>query len=808
MKKISLLVLVCMLLCFVFASCGLIGGNKTCEHVDANNDGVCDNCEEKVGENTPNPDPDPEPDPDPKPDPDPDPTPVTYTVSVTADANVTLSNSTITVNEGTDATFTATVSDKYVVFADGAEVVGNPVVENGNKVYTYKVAAVSANASVTLTTQQVVFAEVVAEGTGSFTGIAPWNATAGTITFDVPAAGTYYVVSTDDENVEFGAEDVESIWKCTTPYEFTVDAAGSVTLTTKYYSYMEIDSVEFNYKVFAVDPIVLPQKSDVNVVLPSYITMNVKIEAPATPGLYWVGSDVADLAWNDMLGAGFFASVEEGDEYIEFTLKSYDTTDSTFEFGYNVTVPASVVIVEGDNNIDVLLGHYTKVTFTATKNGAYLLKTTANDSFFYYWSAADNMMFGSYSTTYVTDVLSAGDTVEYYVKNSYAEEDLVEVVNLSYLGYELVSGETNTVPATADGTPVFIANVENYTDYTYMITAGENAKLGFIDGDGNVVYVDAKEILIADGEILNFVVATVDGTDADVEVNVELLVYEVDMIVGDNTFDLLPGKVYTVNVSGLAYFAEYYFVFDSEKVTILLNGEPVSPNTTYTWFFDSVTIALLGDTAESVTVTIDCPEASSNTLVLGENSVYVTIENFWASEVESVFTADEAGTYTISAADGEENAVLIVEGAYGFEMVDLPYEFTLAEGESITLIISSAADVMNETEDYVDVVITKNAAEGGLVLGENSIYVTIENNFAGNVEATFTATEAGTYTINAADGEENAVVIIETLNSSEMVDLPYEFTLAEGESITLIISSAADVMSETEDYVDLVIAKI
>ena len=279
------------------------------------------------------------------------------------------------------------------------------------------------------------------------------------------------------------------------------------------------------------------------------------------------------------------------------------------------------------------------------------------------------------------------------------------------------------------------------------------------------------------------------------------------MIVGDNTFDLLPDKVYTVNVSGLAYFSEYYFAFDSEKVTILLNGEPVSPNTAYTWFFDSVTIALLGDTAESVTVTIEYPEASSNTLILGENSVYVTIENYWASEVESVFTADEAGTYTISAADGEENAVLIVEGVYGFEMVDLPYEFTLAEGESITLIISSAANVMTETEDYVDVVITKNAAEGGLVLGENSIYVTIENYFANAVEVTFTASEAGTYVLTPADGEQNAIVLIEDMYGSEMVDLPYEFTLAEGESITLLVTTGANVMTETEDNVDLVLTK-
>ena len=712
MKKISLLVLVCMLLCFVFASCSLIGGDKTCEHVDANNDGVCDTCEEKVGDPTPDPDPkpDPDPDPDPKPDPDPDPdpTPVTYTVSVTADANVTLSNSTITVNEGADATFTATVGAKYVLSATGATVVGEPTVENGNKVYTYKVSAVSSDASVSVASQQVVFAEVVAEGTDSFTDLLEWNAAEGSITFDVPVAGTYFVFSTNDENVTFGAAD-GSVWDCVSPYEFTVDAAGSVTLMTSYFSYMDIDSVEFDYVVVALDPVVLPEKSDVDVVLPAGFTFNVKITAPATPGLYWVGSSLTELAWNDSLESGCFVNVAEGDEYIELTLKNYDTTSTLFNFDYSVTIPSAVVIVEGDNNVDVLLGHYTKVSFTADKAGSYLLQATVNGSFFYYWEADYDMMFGSYSTTYVTDVLAAGDTVEYYVRSNYAEEDLVEVVNLSYIGQELTTG-TNEVLANADGAAACIVNVDNYTDYTYKITAGENAKLGFIDGDGNVVYVSEKELLIADGEILKLLVATVDGTDALVEVNVEIVVYEVDMIVGDNTFDLLPDKVYTVNVSGLPYVSEYYFEFDASKVAILVDGEPVNPNETYVWYFSGVEIVLLGDETETVSVSLVsqvATETADVTLVLGENSVYVTIEDYFASEVTVEFTADEAGTYVLSAADGEDNAVVIIGDMYMSEMVDLPYEFTLAEGESITLLVTTGANVMTETEDYVDLVLTK-----------------------------------------------------------------------------------------------------
>ena len=140
-------------------------------------------------------------------------------------------------------------------------------------------------------------------------------------------------------------------------------------------------------------------------------------------------------------------------------------------------------------------------------------------------------------------------------------------------------------------------------------------------------------------------------------------------------------------------------------------------------------------------------------------------------------------------------------------MVELPYEFTLEAGASITLLVTTGADVMTETEDYVDLLITKKANENELVLGENSIYVTIENYFANTVEVTFTATEAGTYVLNAADGEENAVVLIEDAYGSEMVELPYEFTLEAGASITLLVTTGADVMTETEDTIDLVLTK-
>ena len=115
---------------------------------------------------------------------------------------------------------------------------------------------------------------------------------------------------------------------------------------------------------------------------------------------------------------------------------------------------------------------------------------------------------------------------------------------------------------------------------------------------------------------------------------------------------------------------------------------------------------------------------------------------------------------------------------------------------------------MTLTEDYIDLVIAfANEEADGLVLGENSVFVTVNNYFCAGTEVSFTAEQAGTYTINAADGEQNAdLTLITASGDAEWIEnLPYEFTLEAGESITFVVATTA-IMTLTEDYIDLVVA--
>ncbi|MBR5797609.1 MAG: hypothetical protein IKY29_01510, partial [Clostridia bacterium] len=196
-------------------------------------------------------------------------------------------------------------------------------------------------------------------------------------------------------------------------------------------------------------------------------------------------------------------------------------------------------------------------------------------------------------------------------------------------------------------------------------------------------------------------------------------------------------------------------------------------------------------------------QPSGGALVLGENSVYVQVLNFWPQQTEMTFTAPWAGTFTLSLAAGEFNADIY--DAFGNWIENIPYTFTLEAGESITFYFATLDFMVDE--DYIDVVIAEGEAppeEPGveLVLGENSVYVTVTNFFQDQTKVTFTAPFAGTFTISWADGETNGDLYDAFGNWFEV--MPYTFTLEAGESINFYVQSTD--WEITEDFIELVIA--
>ncbi len=103
-----------------------------------------------------------------------------YTVTVTKPVNVTIAG-TLTADEGEDVTFTATVDWQYTLSVTGATQVGEPTTADELTSYTYKVSAIQANTSVTITATQIHFSgnfnetncSVTIPANGSYTATLP-----------------------------------------------------------------------------------------------------------------------------------------------------------------------------------------------------------------------------------------------------------------------------------------------------------------------------------------------------------------------------------------------------------------------------------------------------------------------------------------------------------------------------------------------------------------------------------------------------------------------------------------------------------
>ncbi len=185
------------------------------------------------------------------------------------------------------------------------------------------------------------------------------------------------------------------------------------------------------------------------------------------------------------------------------------------------------------------------------------------------------------------------------------------------------------------------------------------------------------------------------------------------------TFDIVDN--YTTQYTG----TYSYSVDSTDTVTVMAGTDDISSVLNFKQDNGELTLVIRGTdyplTASTGSITPQNPE-----LVIGANAIDVEVVNNFCAGVDATFTATEAGTYILSVADDEDNASVAYYGDpndYSDDVWDVfeegDYEFTLAAGESITFNIATS-DVML-TEDTIDLVLTKQGAQGGGNAGGGSV---------------------------------------------------------------------------------------
>ncbi len=320
---------------------------------------------------------------------------------------------------------------------------------------------------------------------------------------------------------------------------------------------------------------------------------------------------------------------------------------------------------------------------------------------------------------------------------------------------------------------VMVATYDYNADTIDFAISTENPDQGGSEPQDNVLVLGDNAILVPtpnfQTEYLNYTFTSVNGgtfilkpTATELRADVYAGPYEdysspwIDFSSLPNgyEFTLEPGQTVTFAIGSL------YVMGDSEEINLILEEKQ--------------------DSGE---------EPGDTTLVLGDNSCQI---DDGYNGVEYTFTAPAAGTYVLSNAADEANSYIAL---LPFEVIDLPYTFTLGEGESIVFLVMT----FDENPDEINLVITEGEGEGEgggevepsdytLDLGDN--FITVEDAWNLGKVYTFTAAEAGQYTITLLGGDLKISEYFANGDYWDAVELPYTFTLGAGESISLKIGTS------------------
>lgn len=255
------------------------------------------------------------------------------------------------------------------------------------------------------------------------------------------------------------------------------------------------------------------------------------------------------------------------------------------------------------------------------------------------------------------------------------------------------------------------------------------------------------------------------------------------------TFDIAANTYIFIQLKNAG---EYVFTWDNANVIVkqgsidVAGGTVVTNGGTAAKFDDprdlkaGFTLSTADFSAAKVTLTVTKKVAPPQVLTLNENQIETNNEAKLAT-----FTATKAGTYILSAASGETNALVSVETQSGSTAIELPYEFTLEANATITFGVATKDNKDNLT-DTINLVLAEKPLEATkftLKKGDNSIPVTVPEK---GVLATFTADVAGKYRVNYTDSN----ILVRKADGTTEVVSNSEFELKVGESFVLTIFTA------------------
>ena len=631
----------------------------------------------------------------------------------------TVSNSFI-LKENTPATFTVSVPTyAEVARVEGAKQAGKPTEEGDARVYTFTISGITADTEVSVIGNKLSAVEmIISDGKGSLTIEGAFKYAFEDITFTAPSAGRYMIFSTSHETVQFGlgemGEDGYAIY--TKVYYMDVTEPGEVTLQSRYFPWdvPEGGKLDYTYIVAKIDSeITLSSLRAEGYTLPTNADVTVRFTAPKA-GKYQISSSTLGMVWNDYVCDSIVVTATEDNQELSFTIRYENSTAPSFTFDCDIVSMEAAPLEEGENTVTAPYGSYLAVSVTASQDGTYMIQSANPFIRFFLWNENTSTMNGL-GRTHTVD-LKKGEKFSFYVSVDIYEydgtDDITDTVTVSYLGY--VPGGSGVYDAKVG---VLNSYVSEYEASDFVLTALNGDLLSV---DGGKTWVGSVQLSVADSAAISYLVKSNSESDT-VQVTVERIAYEFTLNVGTQTQTMIPGTEYTVFLRGTAdeaHYVSYILSWNTPDLAVYFGTAPISSGGKVDRYSEYYSLVMVynGDASTDIQFVLedpyvpdsgnDDPSGDANALKVGNNAIHVTVENNFCAGTTVTFTAQTAGNYILSPANGELNADVVISDEFTSESIVMPYVFTLEAGQSIEFTVFTT-DIMNLTEDTIDLVITK-----------------------------------------------------------------------------------------------------
>ncbi len=496
------------------------------------------------------------------------------------DTNGELLGNQVSVREGSQLVFQLVIPD-YAKFEGitGASI-SDPIKDGSNMIYTVTIT-VNADLELYPVINKLTGYDKITEGSGV---IETEGYKAGTtnITFQAPAAGTYAIYSLSSGDVQFTGANGTTFTKV---YTFTVENAGEHTVKARCYGGGNgTVQNEFTYLIVKLeDKLTLPALEGSGYFLPTMIPVDVYVTLPKA-GIYQLTTSWDNLTWDDDMTKPFYIVATKDNQTVKMVARhdihSYPVKTIEFKLDWKIErIEPQQEMNEGDNKVIVPYGKQYCFSFTAPKTGSYQF---TNDSKYVRLATLimrDGVPYFEVQGNSHTVTIKGGQTVELYMNiNIYALPDemgrdpIEDTVHVEYTGnvpaYDAV---LDGYLAAVDAPNTFI--VTQSGDYKIILPAG--ASISF---DGGQTWTDETERVMA-LEAGTPLVYNIRGTEDQTEVLVKIQYinykFNLDCNAGDTAVTMIPGKQYTVTLSGSMggmNNADYILDWSEKNITVLYGG--------------------------------------------------------------------------------------------------------------------------------------------------------------------------------------------------------------------------------------------